>query len=103
MNINYRDYDTLESIIKNKPILFTSFNKRYFTLLPITINSLVLLKKNQQIRILSNEICTRIDFTYGEIDMGNRFEKIKKVIPLVVDIFNKYSTTKLYKLLNIQL
>lgn len=103
MNINYRDYETLESIIKNKPILFTSFNKRYLTLLPITINSLVLLKKNQQIQILSNEICTRIDFTYGEIDMGNRFEKIKKVIPLVVDIFNKYSTTKLYKLLNIQL
>lgn len=102
-NIIYDDYDSLESIIKKKPHLFASFNKRYLSLLPVTINSLVILNKNQQIQILSNKILTKTDFIYGKIDMGKRFEKIKNVIPFVVYIFSRYSTMRLYKLLNIQL
>ena len=98
------DYDnSLEYIVNNKPKLFTSFNKRYLSLLPITINSILLLNKNKQIGISSNNILTKVDFIYDEVDMGNRFERIKKVIPFLASILNKYSTSQLYKILKVQL
>ena len=98
------DYDnSLEYIVNNKPKLFTSFNKRYLSLLPITINSILLLNKNKQIGISSNNIFTKVDFIYDEVDMGNRFERIKKVIPFLASILNKYSTSQLYKILKVQL
>lgn len=40
---------SLEYMIKEQSKLFTSFNKRYLSLLPVTINSLLLLNKNNQI------------------------------------------------------
>ena len=98
------DYDnSLEYIVNNSPKLFTSFNKRYLSLLPITINSILLLNKNKQIGISSNNILTKVDFIYDEVDMGNRFERIKKVIPFLASILNKYSTSQLYKILKVQL
>lgn len=98
------DYDnSLEYIVNNSPKLFTSFNKRYLSLLPITINSILLLNKNKQIGITSNNILTKVDFIYDEVDMGNRFERIKKVIPFLASILNKYSTSQLYKILKVQL
>ena len=98
------DYDnSLEYIVNNKPKLFTSFNKRYLSLLPITINSILLLNKNKQIGISSNNIFTKVDFIYDEVDMGNRFERIKKVIPFLASILNKHSTSQLYKILKVQL
>ena len=98
------DYDnSLEYIVNNRPKLFTTFNKRYLSLLPITINSILLLNKNKQIGISSNNILTKVDFIYDEVDMGNRFERIKKVIPFLASILNKYSTSQLYKILKVQL
>ena len=98
------DYDnSLEYIVNNSPKLFTSFNKRYLSLLPITINSILLLNKNKQIGISSNNIFTKVDFIYDEVDMGNRFERIKKVIPFLASILNKHSTSQLYKILKVQL
>lgn len=98
------DYDnSLEYIVNNSPKLFTSFNKRYLSLLPITINSILILNKNKQIGISSNNILTKVDFIYDEVDMGNRFERIKKVIPFLASILNKYSTSQLYKILKVQL
>lgn len=98
------DYDnSLEYIVNNSPKLFTSFNKRYLSLLPITINSILLLNKNKQIGISSNNILTKVGFIYDEVDMGNRFERIKKVIPFLASILNKYSTSQLYKILKVQL
>ena len=98
------DYDnSLEYIVNNSPKLFTSFNQRYLSLLPITINSILLLNKNKQIGISSNNILTKVDFIYDEVDMGNRFERIKKVIPFLASILNKYSTSQLYKILKVQL
>lgn len=98
------DYDnSLEYIVNNRPKLFTSFNKRYLSLLPITINSILLLNKNKQIGISSNNIFTKVDFIYDEVDMGNRFERIKKVIPFLASILNKHSTSQLYKILKVQL
>lgn len=103
MNIRDDDDNSLEYIVNNRPKLFVSFNKRYLSLLPITINSILLLNKNKQIGISFNNIFTKVDFIYGEVDMGNRFERIKKVIPFLASILNKYSTSQLYKILKVQL
>ena len=46
---NMEGQDCLMKIVKDNPNLFTSFNKRYLSLLPITINSLIILSKNNQI------------------------------------------------------
>ena len=103
MNIQDDDDNSLEYIVNNRPKLFATFNKRYLSLLPITINSILLLNKNKQIGISSNNIFTKVDFVYDEVDMGNRFERIKKVIPFLASILNKYSTGQLYKILKVQL
>lgn len=94
---------SLEYITKEQPRLFTSFNKRYLSLLPVTINSLLLLNKNDQIRITSSEISAKSEFLYGETDMGNRFNEIKKALPVFTRIIEKYSTIQLYRILKIQL
>ena len=94
---------SLEYIIKEQPRLFTSFNKRYLSLLPITINSLILLNKNSQIRITSSKISAKDEFSYEGTDMGIRFNEIKKALPAFVRMIEKYSTVQLYRILKIQL
>lgn len=92
----------LVQFIKQQPRLFLSFNKRYLSLLPVTINSLMLLNKSDQIDIGKN-ITTKSTFNIENIDLGDRFNKIKEVMPILLSMIDKYSTTELYKILNIQL
>lgn len=94
---------SLEYLIKEQSRLFTSFNKRYLSLLPVTINSLLLLNKNNQIGITASEISAKSEFLYGEMDMGNRFNEIKKALPVFIQLIEKYSTIQLYRILKIQL
>ncbi|MDR2010909.1 MAG: DUF6521 family protein [Bacteroidales bacterium] len=99
---NQHDELSLEQIMEDKPLLFTSFNKRYLSLLPITINSLMILSKSDQINI-SKEIHCITNSNMDNNVMGERFNRITKVIPLFLSIIQKHSTTQLYKLLKIQL
>ena len=92
----------LDQFIKQQPRLFLSFNKRYLSLLPVTINSLMLLNKSDQIDIGKN-ITTKSTLKIENIDLGDRFNKINEVIPILLLMIDKYSTTELYKILNIQL
>jgi len=94
---------TLEQMKKEQPKLFISFNKRYLSLLPVTINSLMILSKSNQINI-GKEICIVHDVLpiYNSM-MGERFDKIIDVVPVFLSIISDYSTKQLYKLLNIQL
>lgn len=101
--LSSREKISLEYMIKEQPKLFTSFNKRYLSLLPVTINSLLLLNKNNQIGLTSSEICAKSDFLYGETDMGNRFNEIKKALPFFIRMIENYSTIQLYRILKIQL
>lgn len=93
---------TLEELTKEHPRLFVSFNKRYLSLLPITINSLMILSKGNQINI-GNQIKTISYLNFNNEDLGNRFLKIKDVIPKLLTLLNGYSTAELYKILKIQL
>lgn len=93
---------TLEQLVKDQPRLFVSFNKRYISLLPITVNSLMLLSKGNLITI-GNEIVKIDNSSFDNKDLGDRFYKIEKIIPDFVSMFEKYTTSKLYKVLKIQL
>jgi hypothetical protein len=92
----------LEQLIKEQPRLFTSFNKRYLTLLPVTINSFMLLNKSNQIKI-ENQITSNGSLNIENQELGNRFSKIEKIIPPFLSMIEKYSTAQLYKTLKVQL
>lgn len=93
---------TLEEFVKDKPRSFVSFNRRYVSLLPITINSLMILSKSNQITILK-EIVKTENISFDNENLGQRFNKIEKAIPNFINLLENYSTPKLYKVLKIQL
>ena len=92
----------LEEFVREQPRLFVSFNKRYLSLLPVAINSLMLLSKSNKIRI-ENDIVSNKFIQFSEQDFGDRFSKINNVVPNFLEMINSYSTTQLYKILNVQL
>ena len=93
----------LEQIINQKSLLFTSFNKRYLSLLPIAINAIMILKKSNQIKLTDKIIeFNNINFS-PNINLGDRMHKIISVIPLFLSLTNRYTTLQLYQILNIQL
>jgi hypothetical protein len=93
----------LEEIIKNQPKLFVSFNKRFLSLLPVTINSLMLLLKSNLILIEKNVVPNDSVTFFIPETCGDRFNKIRSILPNFILMINNYSTIQLYKILNIQL
>ncbi len=92
----------LERLIKEQPRLFTSFNKRYLSLLPVAINSFILLNKSNQIRI-EKQITTNGSLNLEGQELGDRFNKIEKIIPYFLSMIERFSTVQLYKILTVQL
>jgi hypothetical protein len=99
---NQNNEITLEQIKNDKPLLFASFNKRYQSLLPITINALMILNKSNQINI-GKEIAIINTLPIHNAVMGERLNRIISVIPTFLFVIGNHSTTKLYELLKIQL
>ncbi|OXA93816.1 hypothetical protein [Flavobacterium hercynium] len=100
-----RNQDTdleLEQLIKEQSRLFTSFNKRYLSLLPVAINSLILLSNSNQVS-LGSEIVNNAILNLENKNLGDRFNKIEEVIPKFLLMLEKYTTIQLYKNLKIQL
>ena len=93
----------LKQMIKDQPRLFVSFNKRYLSLLPITINSLMLLMKSNQISIGKDIVLNNFTDFSIPYTCGDRFNKIRAILPQFLSIIEKYSIGQMYKLLNIQL
>lgn len=93
---------TLEQFVKEQPRLFVSFNKRFVSLLPISINSLMILSKSNQI-IIGDNIIKTDNSSFEDKNLGDRFYKIETVIPDFIVMLEKYTTSKLYKVLKIQL
>lgn len=92
----------LEDMIKEQSRLFTSFNKRYLSLLPVTINSLTILNASNQISI-GNEIVATTLLDSKDKNLGDRFNKIQEVVPQFLSMIEKHSTIQLYKILKVQL
>ncbi|WP_291122163.1 three component ABC system middle component [Empedobacter sp. UBA7620] len=92
----------LENMIREQSRLFISFNKRYLSLLPVTINSLTILNASNQISI-ENEVTTNTIIDFDDITVGDRFTRIQEVIPTFLSMIEIYSTIQLYRMLKIQL
>lgn len=100
-----RNQDTeleLEQLIKEQSRLFTTFNKRYLSLLPVAINSLILLNNSNQVS-LGSEISNNAIINLERKDLGDRFNRIEEVIPKFLSMLEKNSTAQLYKTLKVQL
>ncbi|MDR1221590.1 MAG: DUF6521 family protein [Tannerella sp.] len=103
LSVNQNNELTLEQMRKDKPLLFTSFNKRYLSLLPITVNSLMILSKSNQIGIGKDIYIVNDILPIYNSMMGERLDRIIGIVPLFLSLISNYSTKQLYKLLNIQL
>lgn len=102
--IDMKNLHILQQLIDDKPHVFLSFNSRYKMLLPVCINSLIILSKYNLIEIGKNiNIIKKGAITFENTELGERFNKISKVIPKIIDIMSLYSTDELYKILKIQL
>ncbi|OPC66451.1 hypothetical protein BAY13_17090 [Elizabethkingia bruuniana] len=102
LNNNASEDLSLENIVNGRQRLFAAFNKKYLSLLPVMINSLMILKKSGQIRI-EGHIYSTSKLDTAHFDLGIRFSKIREVIPYFLELTNTYPTEKLYKLLRVQL
>lgn len=92
----------LVQVIKEQPRLFTSFNKRYLSLLPVAINSFMMLNKSNQIKI-ENQITNNSNLNFENHELGDRYNKIEEIIPKFLSMTGMHSTTQLYKILKVQL
>lgn len=95
-------YAKLDEFIQSRQIYFSTFNNRFLSLLPITINALMILYKSCVIRI-NDKIILNKKIELETEELGNRFTKIESVIPKFIAMIKDYSPTDLYILLNIQL
>lgn len=96
------NYTNIEQFIQTKSLYFTSFNNRFLTLLPVTVNSLMILQKSDVINITDSiTINTLLKFNANEL--GLRFTKIEHVIPKFVAMIENYSLSDLYYIFRIQL
>ncbi len=92
----------LEHIVNVHPRLFASFNKRYLSLLPVSVNALIILKKGGRLNIHDNTI-EKINTSMEGAVLGDRFSKLQDVIPSFLSLIENYSTDQLYRILKIQL
>jgi len=104
INNNNSSESNLEHLVNINQRLFASFNKRYLSLLPVSINSLIILKKGDQLYVNDNIIRksnTKINVDVEEL--GDRFSKLLEVIPVFLSLIENYSTNQLYRILKVQL
>lgn len=99
---NFSNEMTLTQLVNTQSRLFASFNKRYLSLLPVMINSLMILKKGNQIGI-KDQIVSNNSLDLNSLDLGDRFSKIKEAIPAFLTLTENHSTEQLYKTFRVQL
>lgn len=99
--------NSLEQIIQNKITWFSNFNQRYLELLPVVLNSLVILQKENILILSKNSISLKIEKEQiKRLDtevLGERIKEINSIIPLLFVLLNNYDTKRMYKLFNVRL
>lgn len=96
------DASTIEEFIKQNIDIFGNFNQRYLSLLPITINSSIMLSDFHIIRI-NDDISLMSDSELDFSDSGDRLGKILSVVDKFCIMFAGANASNVYKLLNIDL
>lgn len=99
---NLDDETSLMQLVNNQPRLFASFNKRFLSLLPVMVNSLMLLRKGGVIKIDSQIVVNR-NLEMESVYLGDRFLKIQQIIPKFLELIQVFPTDKLYKIFRVQL
>ncbi|MCB9231583.1 MAG: hypothetical protein H6581_07970 [Bacteroidia bacterium] len=92
----------LEDFVSQQPNIFVTFNKRFLALLPVAINSLMLLSKSGQI-LIGDHIRAKSNLSLEAMEMGDRFQKLVGITPRFLTLIEKYPTDQLYKILNVRL
>lgn len=96
------NYENIEQFIQSKRLYFTSFNNRFLSLLPVTVNALMILQKSNVINI-TDTISIKKEFELDVNELGLRFTKIENAIPKFVALIKDYSLSDLYIKFKIQL
>lgn len=96
------NYENIEQFIQSKRLYFTSFNNRFLSLLPVTVNALMILQKSNVINI-TDTISIKREFEFDVNELGLRFTKIENAIPKFVALIKDYSLSDLYIKFKIQL
>lgn len=99
---NFSSITSLEQILNEQPRLFASFNKRYLSLLPVTINSIMILSKGNKVNI-KEQMISKNGLSLSDTELGERFTRIQEVIPYFLTLIENYSTEHLYKIFRVQL
>lgn len=96
------NYENIEQFIQSKRLYFTSFNNRFLSLLPVTVNALMILQKSNVINI-TDIISIKKEFEFDVNELGLRFTRIENAIPKFVALIKDYSLSDLYIKFKIQL
>lgn len=96
------NYENIEQFIQSKRLYFTLFNNRFLSLLPVTVNALMILQKSNVINI-TDIISIKKEFEFDVNELGLRFTKIENAIPKFVALIKDYSLSDLYIKFKIQL
>lgn len=86
-----------------KESMVYNFNARFLSLLPITINSLVILFNIKVIKIDVEGNISLINDSFRDSELSERLKNIEKIIPVFLEAIQPYSTEYLYKALGVQL
>ena len=69
------NYENIEQFIQSKRLYFTSFNNRFLSLLPVTVNALMILQKSNVINI-TDIISIKKEFEFDVNELGLRLSLI---------------------------
>lgn len=87
------NYENIEQFIQSKRLYFTSFNNRFLSLLPVTVNALMILQKSNVINI-TDIISIKKEFEFDVNELGLRFTE--NAIPKFIALIKNYSLSDLY-------
>lgn len=94
-----------EEIIVKRVEHFGNFNARYYSLLPVSINSIMILKQMGEINISKTNISLRPEgkLSLDSNNIGKRAESIIKAAPKLANLLLEEDDQSLYLKLRIQL
>jgi hypothetical protein len=91
-------------LVSRHPALFANFNDRYLDLIPISINSLTLLKEMGVLTTRKNKIFYNANHPdSSQLLLSDRLESISGQLQNFINLTSGYETNTLYKILKVRL
>jgi len=93
---------TIKELVSNNSSRFSSFNQRFKVLLPVLVNSIMILHDAKLVE-LSQKVIKISNTDIVIDDYGERLDKINQVSSVFANMLDNQDQTELYKILKIQL